>query len=74
MHLIYFMILFTRAPLDSRAVLSDGTTLVWGLLFILNKRGHYTFKLKHVDCTSCKYARENQKTSILNARLDMWHN
>ena len=29
MHCISFMILFTRAPIDSRAVRSDGTTLVW---------------------------------------------
>ena len=34
MHCIYFRILFTRAPIDSRALRSDGTTLVLGLLFI----------------------------------------
>ena len=33
MHCIYFRILFTRAPIDSRALRSDGTTLVLGLLF-----------------------------------------
>ena len=37
MHCIYFRILFTKAPIDSRAVRSDGTTVVLGLLFILNK-------------------------------------
>ena len=34
MHCIYFRILFTRAPIDSRALRFDGTTLVLGLLFI----------------------------------------
>ena len=37
MYCIYFRFLFTRAPIDSRAIRSDGTTLVLGLLFILNK-------------------------------------
>ena len=34
MHRIYFRILFTRAPIDSRALRSDGITLVLRLLFI----------------------------------------
>ena len=34
MHCIYVGILFTRAPTDSRALSSDWTTLVLGLLFI----------------------------------------
>ena len=34
MHCIYFRILFTRAPIDSRALRSDGITLVLRLLFI----------------------------------------
>ena len=33
-HCIYFRILFTRTPIDSRALRSDGTALVLGLLFI----------------------------------------
>ena len=37
MHCIYFRILFTRAPIYSRAIHSDGTTLVFGLLFIYFK-------------------------------------
>ena len=34
MHCIYVGILFTRAPTDSRALHSDWTILVLGLLFI----------------------------------------
>ena len=34
MHCFYVGILFTRAPTDSRALSSDWTTLVLGLLFI----------------------------------------
>ena len=45
MHCIYFRILFTRAPIDSRALRSDGTTLVLGLLFIFFKlRCHRSLK------------------------------
>ena len=36
MNCIYFRILSTRVPINSRALRSDGTTLVLGLLFILN--------------------------------------
>ena len=46
---IYFRILFTRAPIDSTALHSDGTTLVLGLLFILNKGViHLTHTEKYV--------------------------
>lgn len=34
---IYFWILFTRAPIDSKALRSDGTTLVLGLLLFYFK-------------------------------------
>ena len=34
MHRIYLRILFTRAPIDSRPLRSDGTILVLRLLFI----------------------------------------
>ena len=45
MHCIYFRILFTRAPIDSRALRSDGTTLVLGLLFFFFKlRCHRSLK------------------------------
>ena len=44
MHCIYFRILFTRTPIDSRALRSDGTTLVLGLLFFFKLRCHRSLK------------------------------
>ena len=48
MHCIYFRILFTRAPIDSRALRSDGTTLVLGLLFL------FSIKVSFIQQWTCK--------------------